>query len=121
MSSRNLDNFGVRVACALALVAAVTAAPIRATTSAGNRRLTAPVGHDPASSRSTHTSSLLAKWMPSRALQVKALYSENEEEESSGTINPAFREFRLRPTHIGKPDQGFATSQLERANHPLRC
>ncbi len=142
MGSRSVLDYWMRVASALALVAAVMGWPVQPAKSVAclhrpkclPRNLTFP--------GTTHSTSVSATWDPSPPTQVGAIPSENEEEshfarlrtrpqfvnpsenedeESIGTIAPVCGVFHLPPAAASRPDRILAAFDLDRATYPLRC
>lgn len=120
MSTPKVLSQAIRIASAVALVIAVTAAPVRAPRSAGGsfrpnyfRRYYAPITTNPVRLAATSVS-----WCP--AAPVKALPAETEED-LSGTACPAVYSFDVPTLPTLKPSLNLATSDQVRASHPLRC
>jgi hypothetical protein len=120
MTTPIATNPVIRIACGVALVIAVTAAPVRAPRSAGGCfrpnyfcRYFAPVAANPIRLAATSVTTC-------PAAPVKALPAETEEN-LSGTTCPAAYSSDLPPIPSRKPPHDLTTSEPVRASRPLRC
>lgn len=113
-------NYSVRVVTALALLVAVTTSSIRPQNLAG---VNSPADHVRRNfaSHTEHSARLTAASVPSRLGWVKAVRSEKEEEDLSGTARPADDVFDLCPPQSPIPSGHFSTTGDVPSFHPLRC
>ena len=120
MVKGSILNHGIRAASALALLVAVMTSQIRPSRSTCvpsqpeclRRNFAIP---------SSHSTRPSAASVSPRAVPVKALPSENNEKELSGTIRPVGCSLDLSAHASPKPARDLTAFGLDRAPHPLRC
>jgi hypothetical protein len=120
MVNRPLLHHGIRVATAIALLVAVIISPIRPARSVGGSSHPVHLRHNFAGP-TTHTPRHAVTSVTPRPVRVKALPSENEEEELSETTWSACCPFDPPPDPSSKPGQALAAFGPDRVTHPLRC
>lgn len=125
ITSRAVSSHGIRISCALALLVAVATPPTRTLRSAAERAVSAAClvrGSITTSSRTpTNSGRLTATPDSGIAVRLKALPSQNEEEDLNETA-------RHTCAALDSPSALSATAAWEtplpggmRAVHPLRC
>ena len=109
MASQRVFNHCVRIASAIALLVAVTFSPLRPNTGTGSLRsdfVRSDVARAPA--RPAFPLRVVPTSVASRPMSVKALRSENEEEEElAGIIRPASDLFAVPPSLSAIPARDF--------------
>jgi hypothetical protein len=119
MANRIVQNRGIRIASLLALLAGVSALPIRSSRPVG---VTAypRFNRDKLASPETASPRITATSVGSQPVLFKALPAENDEE-LDRTTGPVWCGLEQSPAVTFKPEWILATSGFDPEFHPLRC
>ncbi len=123
MGGRSVFNRCMRIASALALLVAVTISPLKPLRSSGYTSRSELARSDFASgpARVAFPIRVVPNSVTSRTVTVKALHTQNEEEESAGDIRPANHFFTIPPSLLDVASRDLTMRGDARLLFPLRC